>query len=149
MRIDACKNFLANHPLKPPYIQPLQTTPADEQLEEVTVEPASDNVETTSSHHQPTNSDSPQNLSQLEKHLGGELPITPQKASEMAPEKVVLESPQHHQPNSQIAPTNCLELIIHPKFKPYHLSATHSNISFAIAVTPRNPNIKISIYYQS
>jgi len=33
-----------------------------------------------------------------------------------------------------MASNTCSELIIHPDFKPYHLNATHSNISFGIAI---------------
>ena len=60
--------------------------------------------------------------------------LNSEKASEIAPDRVVSESPQHQQPNSQIARNTCFELIIHPNYKSCHLSATHSNISFAIAL---------------
>ena len=33
-----------------------------------------------------------------------------------------------------MATNTCTELIIHPKYRPYHLNATHSNISFGIAL---------------
>jgi len=33
-----------------------------------------------------------------------------------------------------MAPNTCFDLIIHPEYKPYHLNATHSNISFGIAL---------------
>ena len=68
--------------------------------------------------NKPTKPDSPQDLSQLEKHLGGEQPITPQKASEMAPEKAIPKSPQHQSPNSQIPTNTCTDIIIHSDFKP-------------------------------
>jgi len=52
----------------------------------------------------------------------------------MASNEVVQKDPQQHEPNSQMASNTCSELIIHPNFKPYHLNATHSNISFRIAL---------------
>lgn len=33
-----------------------------------------------------------------------------------------------------MATNTCIDLVIHPDYKPYHLSATHSNISFNIAL---------------
>ena len=66
-----------------------------------------------------------------------------EKASEMASDEVVLEDPQQHKPNSQMASNTCSDLIIHPDFQPYHLNATHSNISFGIAL--RNLAFKNSL----
>jgi len=75
MRIDACQNLPANHPLQPPYIQPLQTILADEQFEEVPVEPAYNNPETTSSQPQPSTQTSDSSvLNELSNHYKGELP---------------------------------------------------------------------------
>ena len=44
MRIDVCQNLPANHPLQPPFIQPLQTISPDVQFKEVQNEQASNNV---------------------------------------------------------------------------------------------------------
>jgi len=52
----------------------------------------------------------------------------------MASDEVVLEDPQQHEPNLQLASNTCSDLIIHPDFQPYHLNVTHSNISFVIAL---------------
>jgi len=124
--------------LQPPYIQPLQTILADEQFEEVQAEPASDIPETTSSQQQPSTQTSYSSvLDELPNHYKGELlgfKPNSEKASKIAPNRVVSESPQHRQPNSHIAINNCFELIIHPDYKSYHLSDTHSNISFSIAL---------------
>ena len=48
--------------------------------------------------------------------------------------EVVLENPQQQEPNLQMASNTCTELIIHPEHLPYHLNATHSNISFGITL---------------
>jgi hypothetical protein len=73
----------------------------------------------------------------LANHYQGELPgFQPnlETASETVFDIPVSESPQQHQPNSQMASNTCSELIIHPEFKPFHLNATHSNISFGITL---------------
>jgi len=55
MRIDVCQRLPADHPLQPPFIQPLQTIPADAKFESEHVEPDSDiPVTTTSSQPKPT-----------------------------------------------------------------------------------------------
>jgi len=45
-----------------------------------------------------------------------------------------------------MASNTCTELVIHPNYKPYHLSATHSNISFGIAL--RNIANKRSSFHE-
>jgi len=52
----------------------------------------------------------------------------------MAYDEVVLDNPQQHEPNLQMASNTCSDLIIHPDFKPYHLNATHFNIFLGIAL---------------
>ena len=69
-------------------------------------------------------------------HYSGELPsFKPnlENASKIASEEVVSESSHQQEPNLEIATNTCTELIIHPEYQPYHLNATHSNISFGIA----------------
>jgi len=70
----------------------------------------------SSSQPKPTTPKSPHTFSYLEKHLSGELPVTPQKASEKAPDLTVSENQQ--QPNLQMASKTCTYLIIKPDFKP-------------------------------
>jgi len=99
---------------------------------------ASDNQTSTSSQPQPSiqTSDSFV-LDEISNHYKGELPgfkPNSEKASETEPSSNVLERPQQRKPNSQMATNTCTELAIHSDYKPYHLSATHSNISFAIAL---------------
>jgi hypothetical protein len=74
-------------------------------------------------------------LDELANHYSGELPgFEPnlERASEIASDKVTLESPQQQEPNLQMASNTCIDLIIHLEIQPYHLNATHSNISFGI-----------------
>ena len=47
-----------------------------------------------------THPGSPSNLHYLEKHLGGEIPITPQKATKSVPNKIDLVNPQPSQQNN-------------------------------------------------
>ena len=70
-------------------------------------------------------------------HYSGELTSfkpNSENASEIASEEVVSESPHQQEPNIEMATNTCTELIIHPEYQPYHLNATHSNISFGIAL---------------
>jgi len=124
MRVDSCKNLPVDHPLQPAYFKPLQVVMLDEKVESESPKVASDNPDSTSS-HQPTHPDSPQVLSRLEQHLGGELPVTPEKASEMIPEKVTSESPQQQTPNLQKPINICTDLIVHDDFLP---STSHQYI---------------------
>ena len=62
---------------RPNFLNPIQTISPDY------------DIPTTSSNQQPTHPNSPQTFTHLEKHLGGELPLTPQKASEMISDEVV------------------------------------------------------------
>jgi hypothetical protein len=74
-RIDVCQKLLANHPLQPPYIQPLQTIPVDEQFKDDLVEPAFDNLKTTSSQPQPSIQTRESSvIDELSDHYKGELP---------------------------------------------------------------------------
>jgi len=138
MRLDVCARLPADHPFQPPVIEPLQSIPADA---EVVGEPAvsdSTNNESSSSNPKPTTQTSdPSVLDELANHYSGELPgFEPnlERASEAASDEVTLESPQQHAPNLQMASHTCTDLIIHPIYKPYHLNATHSNISLGIAL---------------
>jgi len=138
MRIDICNRLPANHLLQPPMVEPLQTIPVDAEIGSEQAEPEYDNHVSSLSQPQPTTQTSdPSILEELANHYSDELPgFEPnlERASEIASEEVVSESPQQQEPNSQMASNTCSELIIHPEFQPYHLNATHSNISFGIAL---------------
>lgn len=75
MRIDVCQRLLANHPLQPPMIQPLQTFPADAEVESEQVGPDSDNLESSSSYPKPTTQTSDSFvLEELANHYQEEFP---------------------------------------------------------------------------
>ena len=138
MTIEVCSKLPVNHPLQPPFIQPLQTIPVDAEVEseQAVLEP--NILERSSSLPQPTTQTSdPSVLEELINHYEGELPgyrPNSEIAFEIAFDEFVLEDPQQQEPNSQMASNTCFEIIIHPEFQPYHLNATHSNISFGIAL---------------
>ena len=134
-RIGLCKNLPPDHWFVLKFARPLQVIDLSE-----TDQTTSDNPEAITSSSQPqptTQSSDPSLLEELATHYKGELPgLEPnsEKASEMAYDEVVLEDPQQHEPNLQMASNTCSDLIIQPNFQPYHLNATHSNISFGIAL---------------
>jgi len=57
-----------------------------------------------------------------------------EKASELASNEFISECPQQQVPNLQMASLTCTYIVIHLEHLPYHLNATHSNISFGIAL---------------
>jgi len=137
LRIDVCNRLPANHPLQPPMVEPLQTIPADAEVGSEQAEPESDNHVSSSQPQPTTQTSDPSVLEELTNHYSSELPgFEPnfERAFELASEEAVSESPQQQEPNSQMASNTCSELIIHPEFQLYHLNATHSNISFGIAL---------------
>ena len=84
-----CKKLPTNHPFQPPIIEPLNMIPAD--------------AHTTAPEDQ-THPGSHSNLHSLEKHLGGEIPITPQKATKSVPKKIDLVNQQPPQSSQQNNP---------------------------------------------
>jgi len=150
MRIDVCNKLLANHHMQPPMIEPLQTIPGDAEVGSEQAEPKSDNHVSSSSQPKPTTQTSdPSVLEELTNHYSGELPgfePNSENASEIASEEIVLESPHQQEPNLQMTSNTCTDLIIHPEHLPYHLNATHSNISFGIAL--RNIGSKRSSFHE-
>jgi len=138
IRINVCQGLPASHPIQPPMFEPLQLIPADADVRSEQAMPESDNNESSSPQPQPsTQTSDPSVLEELANHYQGELPgFEPnlERASEIASEEVVSESPHQQEPNLQMASNTCTELIIHPEHLPYHLNATHSNIYFGIAL---------------
>jgi len=67
-----------------------------------TAEAPKDLVETST--FDQTHPGSPSNLCSLEKHLGGEIPITPQKATKSVPKKIDLVNQQPPKPSQQNNP---------------------------------------------
>ncbi|RHN51727.1 hypothetical protein MtrunA17_Chr6g0472081 [Medicago truncatula] len=99
-RLKATEHLPPDHPLnrdsvffKPLSVVLPETNPEPEKASEV----ASTEVSSEQPQHQQPSS--PSNLSSLEKHLGGEMCLTPQKASETLPEQTVSEN-QQSEPSS-------------------------------------------------
>jgi len=139
MRLDVCARLPVDYPFQPLVIEPLESIPADaEVVGEPAVPESTNHEESSSSHHKPTTQTSDQSiLVELANHYSGELPgFEPnlKRASEAASDEVTLESPQQQAPNLQMASNTCTDLIIHPVYQPYHLNATHFNISLGVAL---------------
>jgi len=124
--IDVSQKLPENHWFRPEFLNPIQK-----------ILPDSD-IPCTSTSSQPTTRTSdPFVLEELANHYQGELQgfrLNLETTSEIVPDISVSKSPQQHQPNTKMAINSYSELIIHPEYKPYHLNATHSNISFGIAL---------------
>jgi len=116
-RVDICNKLPADHPFQPLVIEPLNVIPADTHTSTSTSQKpfqstrltplqegqSSAAAEGSEDPEEPNtfdlpHCDSPTNLFSLEKHLGGELMATPQKASKSAPEKTDLVNQQPPKP---------------------------------------------------
>jgi len=137
-RINACVRLPGDHPLQPPMIEPLQFVPANAEVVDDQTGPESTNHEVSLSPSKPTTQTSdPFVIQDLINHYSGELPgFEPnlEKASELASDEIISECPQQQAPNLEMASLTYTDIVIHPKHLPYHLNATHSNISFGIAL---------------
>ena len=133
MRIDVYNKPLANHPMQPPMIEPLQTMPTDAEFvnEQAVPEPNIPETSSSSSQLQPSTQTCEPNQ---------------EKASELASDEVTLEKSQQQEPISEMATNTFTELVIHPEYRLYHLNETHSNISLGIAL--RNIARKRSSFHE-
>ena len=125
-RVDICSKLPADHPFQPPITEPLNMIPADTHTSTLTQPLIRSNPKPTQTTRQtplqegqssvaaggseapkePNTSDlphcdSPSNLFSLEKHLGGELIETPQKATKSVPKKTDLVNQQPPKPTQQ------------------------------------------------
>ena len=115
-RVDICNKLPADHPFQPPIIKPLnmiptnnpkpsqttQQTPLQEGQSSAAVEGSEDPEEPNTSDL--PHCDSPSNLFSLERHLGGELMETPQKATKSVSKKSDLVNQQPPKPSHQTNP---------------------------------------------
>jgi len=129
MRVDFCNRFPPDHPFQPPVIEPLNMIPADTNTSTSTQPPIRNNskpsqttqqtpfqegqssaaAEGSEDPEEPNTTDlphydSPSNLFSLERHLGGELMATPQKATKLVPKKIDLVNQQPPKPTQQNNP---------------------------------------------
>ena len=119
MRVDICNRLPSDHPFQPPVIEPLNVILADTHTSTSTSQKPSQSTRLTplqegqssaaakgsEAPEEPNTSDlphcdSPSNLFSLEKHLGGELIATPQKAFKSVPKKTDLVNQQPPKPSS-------------------------------------------------
>jgi len=127
-RIDACKNLPADHPLQPPVIEPIQSIPAD--AEGVDDHTGTDfaNINVSSPHPTfpiqttPTiDTSEPSIIQNLVDHYSGELPeyeSNLEKASDIASDEVMTESPQQHEPNLEMASSTNINYVPIPDSVP-------------------------------
>jgi len=115
-RVDLCNKLPTYHPLQPPGIIPLnmipannpkpsqttQQTPLQEGQSSAAAEGSEDPEELNTSDL--PHCDSPSNLFSLERHLGGEITKTPQKATKSFPKQIDLVNQQPHKPTHQTNP---------------------------------------------
>jgi len=105
-RIDVCKNLPVDHPLQPPMIDPIQFVPADAEgandhtgtyIANIDVSSSQPNspIQTAETHETSV-------IPDLITHYSGELPgyvSNLEKASDIASDEVMTESPQQREPN--------------------------------------------------
>jgi len=115
-RVDICNKLPADHPLQPPIITPLNMIPANNPKPSQTTQQtplqkgqSSAAAEGSEDPEEPNtidlpHYDSPSNLFSLERHLGGEITKTPQKATKSVPKKIDLVNKQPPQPTHQTNP---------------------------------------------
>ena len=100
-RVDICNRLPADHPFQPPVVEPLNMIAVDTHTTTSTESPIRNNPKPSQSSDLP-HCESPLNLFSLERHLGGELMETPQKATKSAPEKTDLVNQQPPKATQQI-----------------------------------------------
>jgi len=122
MRIDACKNLPANHPLQPPVIEPIQSIPAVAEgegcvgtdLANTTVSSSTPNSPTT----QTTEITEQSIIHNLESHYSGELPeyvSNSQISSDITSDEVMIKYPPQHEPNSKMASSTNNDSVLIPE----------------------------------
>jgi len=127
--IDACKNVPANHPLQPPMIEPIQSILADAEGAVDYTGTDSANIDVASSHpnsptqttQTSTQTSEPSIIQNLVNHYSGELPkyeTNQEKASDIASDEVMTESPQQHAPNQEMASSTNIDFVLIPDLVP-------------------------------
>jgi len=111
-RIDACKNLPLDHPLQPPVIEVIQSIPADAEGADDHTGTDFANINLSSPHPTSptqatpkTETSEPSIIQNLVDHYSGELPkyeSNQDKASDIASDEVMTESPQQYEPNQQM-----------------------------------------------
>ena len=118
-RIDACIHLPADHPLKQPVIEPIQFVPVD--LKGVDDHTGTNiaNIDVSSSQPisqtQTAETSKPSIIQNLVDHYSGKLPeyeSNQEKASDIASDEVMTESPQQHEPNQEMTSSTNLDFVL-------------------------------------
>jgi len=127
-RIDACIHLPADHPLQPPVIEAIQSIPADAEGADDHIGTEFANINVSSPHltsltqTTPTTKTSETSIIQnLVDHYSGELPeyeTNLEKASNIAFDEVLTESPQQHEPDQEMASSTNTNYVLIPDLVP-------------------------------
>ena len=148
--IDACKNLPADHPLQPPMIEPIQFVHADAEGVDDHTGTYISNINVSSS--QPISQTEtfetyePSIIPDLVNHYSGELPgyeSNIEKASDIAPDEVMAESPHQQTLNHEMASSTDFIVIpdIHPE--PVHHEQSVPELDVPEQVLSHQSNIVI------
>jgi len=128
-RINACKNLPVDHPLQPPMIEPIQSIHADAEgvddhtgtyIANIDVSSSKPNFPTQTTQTS-TETSEPSIIQNLVNHYSGELPeyeTNQEKASDIASDEVMTESPQQHEPNLEMTSTTNIDYVPIPESVP-------------------------------
>jgi len=121
-RIDACIHLPVDHPLQPPMIEPIQSSHVDAEgvddhtrtdIANIDVSSSKPNspIQTTQTS---TTTSEPSIIQNLVDHYSGELPeyeSNQDKASDIAFDEAMTESPQQHEPNQQMTSITNIDFV--------------------------------------
>ena len=118
-RINACVRLPADHPLQPLMIEPIQFVAADAEGVDDHTGSESANIDVSLSPSQTTTkTNEPSIIQGLINHYSGELPgyeTNLERASDLAFDEVMTESPQQQASNSEMASLTSTDFVIHPE----------------------------------
>jgi len=120
-RIDVCKNLPADHPLQSHVIEPIQLVPADadgvDDHTGINIANIDESSSQPISQTQTAETSEPSIIQNLVDHYSGELPeyeSNLEKASDIASDEVMTESPQQHEPNLEMASSTNINFVLIP-----------------------------------
>jgi len=121
-RINVCKNLSVDHPLQPPMFDPIQFVPADAEGVDDHIGTYIAIIDVSSSQpisqtQTPTQTSEPSIIQNLVNHYSGELPgyeSNLEKASDIASDEVMTESPHQQTPNQEMASSTNTNYVLIP-----------------------------------
>jgi len=118
-RINACVRLPADHPLQPPMIEPIQFVSVDAESVDDHTRSEFANIDVSLSPSKTTTeTNEPSIIQGLINHYSGELPgyeTNLERASNLASDEVMIESPQQQAINSKMASLTSTVSVIYPK----------------------------------